>query len=300
MISELHPQRALGVLIGGILTTWCFLLTIALLWRGLTEPIELVTLGAYLAAALFFALGCLFAYWTYSCLTLKYYLDRNGLTIHWGDVRQLIPIDRIERLIPGRELPPPARVRGINWLGHHAGHGHVETLGDVIFYTTHRTHEELLYVVTPAQTYAISVDDEIRFGEELQGHQKLGQLVSLPQVTELTSIAAQPFWHDPMAQVLALASILGCAVTLGYVFHQYPGLPDSIPLAFPSLGSVTRVDDKRELLSIPITGIGLLALNLVLGFVLHAWDRSVGYVLFLAGLGAQIILLSAAIITINQ
>ncbi|OGO52556.1 MAG: hypothetical protein A2148_08690 [Chloroflexi bacterium RBG_16_68_14] len=299
MISELRPPRTVGALIGGALTIWCFAFTGALLWRGLSQPIDLPAVGAYLAAAFFLGLGCLFGYWTYACLSLRYYLDRNGLTIHWGDIRQLIPMDRIERLVPGRELPPP-KVSGVSWLGHHVGHGKVGELGDVLFYATHRTHEELLYVVTPIQSYAITVQDEVRFAEDLQGHQKLGQLVSLPQVAERMSLAAQPFWHDPLAQVLALASILATAVLLGYVYHQYPSLPESIPFAFPTLGGITRVDDKRELLSIPITGIGLLAVNLVLGFFLHAWERAVGYLLFLAAIGAQAILLAAAIITIQQ
>ena len=91
-----------------------------------------------------------------------------------------------------------------------------------------------------------------------------------------------------LAQMLALGAILASAVTLGYVFHQYPGLPESIPLSFPSLGGITRVDDKRELMTIPITGIGLLAVNLVLGFFLHAWERTVGYLLFVAAIGAQV------------
>ena len=47
-----------------------------------------------------------------------------------------------------------------------------------------------------------------------------------------------------------------------------------------------------------MTGVGLLAVNLVLGFVLHAWERAVGYMLFLAALSAQVILLAAAIIVL--
>lgn len=299
MFSEIRPPRGLGTLSGAALALWCFGLTGALLWRGLTLEIELAVLGPYLAALFFFGLGLVFAYWTYGCFTLRYHLDRNGLTIFWGDIRQLIPMDRIERLVPGRELPAP-RITGVNWLGHHVGRANVEELGETIVYSTHRSHEELLYVVTREHTYAISVPDEVRFAEELQGHQKLGKLVSLPQVTERTGLAAQPFWQDPLAQMLALASILAAAVTLGYVFHQYPGLPESIPFSFPPLGGIIRVDDKRELLSIPITGIGLVAINLVLGFVLHAWERAVGYLLFLAAIGAQAILLAGAIITLNQ
>ena len=299
MSSELHPPRSLGLLVGGIITAWCFGLMGALLWRGLTSPIDLPVVGEYIAAAFFFGLGCLFAYWTYCCLTMRYHVDRNGLNIRWGDVHQLIPMDRIERLIPGRELPPP-KVSGVSWLGHHVGRANVGNLGEVIFYATHRTHEELIYVVTTGGTYAISMPDEVRFAEDLQGHQRLGPVVSLPQVTERHAIAAQPFWQDPIAQLLALGSILAYAVMLGYVFHSYPGLPESIPFAFPALDGITRVDGKSELLSIPVTGAGLLLLNLGLGFVLHAWERAVGYLLFLGAAGAQIILLAATVITLHQ
>jgi hypothetical protein len=85
-------------------------------------------------------------------------------------------------------------------------------------------------------------------------------------------------------------------VTLGYVFQQYPSLPESIPFPFSAQG----FGDKEELLNIPITALGLLAVSLILGFMLHALDRAVGYLLFLAGIGTQLILLSAAIITLNQ
>ncbi len=299
MPSELHPPRSLGLLVGVVLTAWCFTFMALLLWRGLTQPVGLPAVGEYVAAAFFLGLGSLFAYWTYGCLTLRYHLDRNGLAIRWGDVHQFIPMDRIQRLVPGRELPPP-RVSGVSWLGHHVGRAEVGELGEVIFYATHRTHEELLYVVTADETYAISMPDEARFAEDLQGHQRLGQVVSLPQVTERHAIAAQPFWQDPIAQLLALGSIIAFAVMLGYVFHAYPGLPRSIPFAFPALDGVTRVADKHGLLRIPITGVGLLLLSLGLGYMLHAWERAVGYLLFLGAIGTQIILLAAAVITLHQ
>jgi hypothetical protein len=84
-----------------------------------------------------------------------------------------------------------------------------------------------------------------------------------------------------------------------YVYQQYPGLPQSIPLEFPQLNGVTRVGDKDELLRIPMTGIGILLLNLGLGFIAHAWERMVGYVLLIAAIVAQLALLAAAIITLN-
>lgn len=289
----------MGALVGAAISGWCLLVMTVLLWRGAMLEIDIGAFFAYLAATLFFGLALLFAYWTYGCMTMRYHMDRNGLTIRWGDIRQLIPIDRIEAIIPGRDQPEP-KISGVNWLGHHVGHAKVGALGDVMFYATHRSHEELLYVVTMGGTYGITVKDEARFAEDLEGHQRMGHVVSLPQVTERHSIAAMPFWHDTIAQLLALGSIIACAVTLGYVFSNYGGLAESIPFAYPSFGGLTRIDDKRELLMIPTTGIGLLAVNLVLGFFMHAWERAVGYLLFVTAIGLQIVLLAAAIITLHQ
>lgn len=289
----------MGTLVGTAISGWCLLLTIVLLWRGSTLDVDIGAFFAYLFATVFFGLGVLFGYWTYCCATMGYHLDRNGLTIRWGDIRQLIPIDRIEAVIPGRDQPEP-KISGISWVGHHVGRAQVGALGDVIFYATHRSHEELVYVVTEGGTYGISVGDEARFAEDLEGHQRMGQLISLPQVTERHSIAAMPFWHDMIAEALALGGMIACAVTLGYVFSNYEGLEASIPFAYPTFAGITRIDDKRELLMIPVTGLGLLAVNLVLGFFLHAWERAIGYLLFATAIALQIMLLAAAIVTLQQ
>jgi hypothetical protein len=85
----------------------------------------------------------------------------------------------------------------------------------------------------------------------------------------------------------------------GYVYQQYPGLPDTIALSFPELNGVTRIGEKSELLKLPLTGIGLLLINLALGFAAHSWERMVGYVLLVAAIGAEGMLLAAAIIALN-
>jgi hypothetical protein len=128
----------------------------------------------------------------------------------------------------------------------------------------------------------------------------MGQVVSLPQVTERHYIAAMPFWHDMTAQLLAMGGVIACAVTLGYVFYKYGGLQDSIPFAYPTFAGLTRIDDKRELLMVPVTGIGFLAVNLVLGVIAHAWERAIGYLFFATTIGLQIMLLAAAVITVQQ
>ncbi len=296
---EFRPSRAIGSLVGGGLAAWCFIVTLALVVRGLTEDVSLGIISLYAAASVFFFIGLLFAYWTYSLGTLRYTLDRNALTITWGDIRQMVPMSQIERLVPGRELPNP-HVAGVSWLGHHIGHADIDGgIGDTLFYSTHRTPADLLYIVTANQSYAVSIEDEVAFAEAVQAQQRLGSLVSVPQTPDRLYLAAQPFWEDRTAQMLAVAAFAMFFAMFGYVYQQYPGLPESIALSFPHLNGVTRVASKDELLKLPMTGVGLLLLNLGLGFVAHSWERMVGYVLLIAAIAGEAILLAAAIIALH-
>ena len=296
---EFRPPRAVGTLIGGALAAWCLLVCVALVARAVVTDVDLSDIALYIAATLFFAIGLLFAYWTYSLGTLRYTLDRNALTIVWGDIRQTVPISQIERLVPGRELANP-HIAGVSWLGHHVGRGEVEGgIGRTLFYSTHRSPEHLLYVVTPAQSYAITVDDEVAFADAVQSQQRVGSLISVQQGPERLYLAAQPFWADRAAQGLALAAFAMFFAMFAYVYQQYPGLPQSIALSFPELEGITRIGSKDELLKIPAAGIIILLVNLALGFVAHSWERMVGYLLLIAAISAQAMLLVAAVIALN-
>ena len=296
---EFRPPRMVGSLFGGGLAAWCFAVTVALVVRGVTLDVSLGVIALYIVATIFFFMGLLFAYWTYSLSTLRYALDRNALTIVWGDIRQMVPMSQIERLVPGRELPNP-HVAGVSWLGHHIGHAEIEGgIGDTLFYSTHRSPADLLYVVTANQSYAVSIDDEVAFAEAVQAQQRLGSLVAVPQAPDRLYLAAQPFWEDRTAQALALAAFATFFAMFAYVYQQYPGLQANIPLHFPQLNGVTRVASKSELLKLPMTGVALLLLNLCLGFIAHSWERMVGYVLLVAAICAEGILLAAAIIALR-
>jgi hypothetical protein len=292
-----HPRHTNGILLGGALTAWAFVFTALLVDGGLTQAVSLSALGCYLLAAVLFSLGCLFAYWTYARLTLRYVLDRNGLAIHWGFICQVIPLDKIERVVPG---PPgfPLRVEGLNWPGHHVGRGFVERIGETLFYTTHSSPEELLYVVTPTDAYAVSVPDGAMFTAEVQARQKEGAAVALHQMPRRTLLAAQPFWQDGLAQLLALSAILLCAATFGVVYARYAGLPESLAMSFPPL-EVTRVAAKSELLTLPTTAFGLLLVNLILAFVIHAWERMAAHLLLVALVGLETVFLVGAAIAVS-
>jgi hypothetical protein len=124
-------------------------------------------------------------------------------------------------------------------------------------------------------------------------------LVAVPQAPDRSYLAAQPFWDDRIAHGLVFLAFAAFFTMFGYVYQQYPGLPETIALSFPELNGVTRIGEKSELLKLPLTGIGLLLVNLALGFAAHSWERMVGYVLLVAAIGAEGMLLAAAIIALN-
>jgi hypothetical protein len=293
-----RPQTTPGTLLGSGIVFLATVLGAVLLLKGLTLDTGLRQAAPLVAGAMFLGLGGLFGYWTWSCRSLSYVIDRNALSIRWGNVRQVVPLASIEKLIPGRDSDEAPQIEGINWVGHHIGRGDVVGFGNVLFYSTHRTLGEVLYVVTSEEIYGISVPDNVEFAQTVQANQSRGPLFQQRRAVRRGGIAAQSFWVDTRAQILAAVLLGAFVLVLGYVLQIYPGLDQSVPLRFPSFGGIVRISDKSELLDLPRSAAGFVALNLVLAVLLHTWDRMVGYVLLLAGIAMQVMLLVAAIVAV--
>jgi hypothetical protein len=292
-----RPASAVGTLYGGAIVLVSLLLGAGLILKGLTMDVGFDQMGPFLAGGFFLALAALYLYWTWSCRSLTYVVDRNALSIRWGGVNQVVPLANIERLVPAAEGENP-HIEGVNWVGHHVGLCVDDELGRVLFYSTHRSMDEVLFVLTPTETYAISVPDPVAFAQTVQANQARGPLFDQRQAVHRWGIAAQSFWLDANARLLAAVLIASFVAVLGYVLHAYPDLSQSVPLRFPSLGGIVRVTDKSALLDIPRSAFGFLAVNLVLAVLLHNWERMVGYVLLLAGIVIQVTLLVAAVVAV--
>ncbi len=293
-----RPANAIGALYGAGIAALALALSLGLLYKGLASDVGTGQIAPFAVSLLLFGIGCLYAYWTWGCRSLRYVIDRNALSIRWGGLRQVIPLERIVRLIPGDEVEHP-HIEGVSWLGHHVGRGYVDSIGEVLFYSTHRTMKEVLYVQTDdGTTYAISVDDPIVFSETIQSNQARGSLFEQRQAVHRWGVAAQSFWLDANARLLTVILIGAFFAMLAYVLYTYPGLSQSVPMRFPALGGVVRVADKSDLLDIPRSALGFLTMNLVLAVFLHSWERMVGYLLLLAGIAVQITLLVAAIVAV--
>jgi hypothetical protein len=290
-----QPRRTLGLLVGVVLGLWSAAIAVLLLNAGITGEIGLLQLGAYVGALAAAALAVLFGYWCYALATLSYQLDRNGLVIQWGTTRQVIPLEAIERLVPGRSLDASPRVRGVSWPGCHVGRADLDRIGEVLVYSTHQSQEQVLYVMTGERTYAISVEDPARFAEEVQRRQELGPTAEVTHHVERWGVAAQALWSDRPAQALIGLALAAAVVMWAQVAIRYPDLPATLELAFPPSAGATfaSVVTRDAILELPRAATALLAANLALGVLAHAWSRAAGYVLFLAAAGVQVAFFAA-------
>ncbi len=293
-----RPARSTGTILGAAVSTVALSLALALLAKSADWPISFPQFLAYLGAGTLLIIAALFAFWAWGCLTLRYVLDRSGITIVWGPIKHYIAVDRIQALVHGRAEQRP-QVKGLGWWGYHIGRGFVEGLGQVLFFSTHKSAEDLIYVRTSTHTYALSPRDPVRFIAEAQRFQQAGKPEQKPEL-QRDLLAAHPIWADRTAQALALAAVLLNVVLWGFLFAVYPSLSNEITIEFPPLGEITTLQSRAEILKIPAAASGILGVNLLAGLALQYQERAGIYLLLSAAVFFQVLFwVAAAVALVN-
>lgn len=294
-----RPPRATGAAVGGALAGIAIvgmLVAFAIAYRS--EP-EFKTFLAWLAAAGFAAAAVLLVTWTACLVSMSYTVGGGALVISWGLRKVAVPLDSVENVVPGRTLDP-VRVRGLTWPGCHVGQAEVPRMGFTIVYATLAAPEDLVFVVTTDESYALSVVNHAAFAEQLQGKKGLGPVPHAVQRSSASGLAAIPFWRDRTAVALALTSAVLVVVLTGFVFTRYSGLPSVVELGFPGFGGVVRVGEKAELLGIAYAGLAVFVLNAIAGAVVHVRERAAGLWLLASGGGLQVVLILAAVLAFGR
>ncbi|MGE3857434.1 MAG: PH domain-containing protein [Dehalococcoidia bacterium] len=296
-----QPPRALGLMVGAALIAWSIGIAALLALGTLEQPFGLLTLGTSMVIAACLAVAAVFAYWTYSLATLSYALDRNGLVIRWGITRQVIPLSAIERLVPGTAVGVPS-VQGVSWMGYHIGRADIARIGNVLFYSTHQTPEQVLYVMTTERNYAISVPDPAAFARQIQVRQDLGPTAEVSHHVERTLSAVQGFWGDRGGWLLAGLAIAMCAAAWLVLAAQYGDLPETVRVFFPPAdrNPLSETNSRDILLHIPRAATVVLTLDLVAGVLMYAWDRTVARLVLGAGIAVQVGFLVALQLSVGR
>lgn len=291
-----RPPRVTGTAVGTTAAGLALALALALTIKATTWPVSLTLFLGILGVTLLCIVAAFFAFWAWSCYSLRYIIDRCGITISWGTVRHFISIDKIQDIRYGH-VDMKARVRGLVWPGHQIGHGDADDIGPVIFFSTHQSPEELIYVQTPERTYGLSPTDPVRFISEAQRFREAGKPESMTPV-RWNLVGMHPIWSDRLAQGLAVAAIILNLGLWAFVFGVYPELDNQITIEFPPVGEITTLQSRTEVLQIPYTATLFLAVNLLAGLVFQWRERAATYLLAGGAVLFQVAFWIAAIVAV--
>lgn len=286
---------ALGLLAAGLIAALdLWLLNRLLVGHIRAQQISFFTFFIGLVVVLSVGALVFLVYQTLSCLTLRYRVDRNSVTIRWASAEQIIPIRNIQRIVPGRDFEATiVHRRGPHWPGHERGDGLVPGIGRTRFLATRPLADQLL-LVTPARAFAISPQDPDAFLRAFESRRELGPNRLLEQEIHLAPWATWPFWSDHNAWLLLGAAMVINLGLFGYISARFPGLDVQLPLHFNRLGQVDRIAIKTELFVLPIIGLIVLGANVVLGMALYRRERAGSYLLWGAAAAAQALFWLAA------
>jgi hypothetical protein len=258
----------------------------------------------YVGAGVLLLLALLFAFWAYGCFTMRYLVDRSGLTIVWGPLQHFIPIDRIQAFVHGRGEHRPS-VSGVGWRGYHVGRGYVDEFGRVLFFSTHRAPEELVYVQTADTTYALSPMDPARFVAKAQRFRQARlpdaqaeAVASSTPIVRRDLLAAHPIWADRVAQALLVVGVLANLSLWGFLFAVYPDLNNQIRIEFPPVGDITTLQSRSEIFRIPGTATAILLTNFVAALAFQWRERAAAYLLLSGAILFQALFWVAALIAV--
>ena len=291
-----RPSRTAGTAVGAGAAGLALLLSLALVLKAIDWPVSFPGFLAWTGAVALLVLAGLFAFWAYGCYSLRYVMDRGGITVNWGLMKHFIAIDEVQKLIPGRGEQRP-QVQGLSWYGYHVGRGRVEGIGDALFFSTHTSPEELVYVMTSGATYALSPRDPVRFIAEAQRFQQAGK-PSAKSGVERDFLSGHPVFADHVAQILTLAAVALNVALWGFLMAVYPQLDNEITIEFPPIGDITGFQSRAEILNIPATATAMLATNLLAGLAFEWKERAATYLLLSGAVFFQAVFWIAAIVAL--
>ena len=186
--------------------------------------------------------------------------------------------------------------RGLWWPGCLVGRGHVEPLGDLIYFAA-SPQEEQLFVVTNGGAYVISPGSITTFLDEFENERQKGITEPVGYATHRPGFYNWDLWRDRWAAALIGIGFITAFLLLAVVAVRIPSLPETIPLHFSLEGQPDRTGPRSGLLILPLIGGLVWAANSLIGALLHIRraERPAAYLLWLGSGLVQLFLWIAAI-----
>jgi membrane protein YdbS with pleckstrin-like domain len=261
-------------------------------------PVSVITF-LYIAAALVLCVAAGIVAWhIYGYVRSSYALDRNAFVIRWGNLREVIPMADIQRVIAATDIADGLVFRRFPLPGWWRGAGRHPALGRITFYATENLQNQIV-IITPERSYAISPYDAEAFLDAFNARYDMRptQLVAYNIVEPAYHKWA--FWRDRAAHALLLAMLAAHLGLIALATARYPSVPVQIPLHFDAAGVVDRVGARAQMFTPVFAASILLLLGIGAGLFVYARsERGLSYLLWGGGAAVQAMFV-IAVLTIS-
>jgi hypothetical protein len=257
-------------------------------------PLSLATFLLVILSLASAGLAAAVAYRANALRHTSYAVDRNSLVIRCGATREVVPLTDVQRIVPGREVAAGLALRRVPLPGWWIGLGHHPTLGYIRFYATEPVDRQLIVVATGVN-YAISPADLEGFVAEYTACSETGPSRPVRRNRLDSGLMSLPMWRNrPALMLLGLPVVINLLI-FGLLLTRYPQLPDQVVLHFNAQGLPDRTGAAIQVFGPAVIGLGLLAVNSVLGALAYRRDRLAAYLMWGGSAGVQALFLVAAL-----
>jgi len=293
----IKPPKVQGLIIGSflfVLLLGGIIFGILQLASGEIEPL----LGLWTSIVILgLPILLLVGYRLFGLISARYILDRDGFYLQWGFASEQIPISAIENITRGNLLTSRLSPKlGFWWPGCVVGHRDVEGMGQVEFFATTASKDQVI-IPLEGRSLAISPPDVDAFHQAFLDFVRLGSLEEISTHTVRPDFFSARLWADRVARSLILAGLVLILSLLGYLAFRVPGLPDQVPFGFDLLSQPDTLVPPSQLILLPIVGGFFWFTDLIVGVWLFRQDqdRKISYCVWFVGVLLAVLLWGAVI-----
>ena len=240
---------------GLLFCLWLVLIDLLLLLWAWQRDTDIVRLMLVLLVVLSVPVLLMAGYRTWMAFTLEYWIDRNAVTINWGNRQQIIPLNKIERIIEGG-FEDLSQARWYHWPMPYMRSARTLGLSNLQLFATTSLAESLIFDTGEA-VFAISPQKPEQFLEIVQQRYRLGS-VAPGHVRQVQTEGENPiFGYGFAGAVLLGVGFMGVLALFGLLMMRFPDLPEMLPFHYNSEGIPDLERSKSALFILP--AVGLLA-----------------------------------------
>jgi hypothetical protein len=272
---------------GLIVAFWIVLIDLLLLIWMDRRPVDWLKFALILVVVGSLPLLGYVLFRTWAAFSLEYWIDRNAVTVYWASLRQVIPLQSIQRIIRGG-LPSLTPSPWAQWPAPDIGPARTLGMTNIQMLAT-RPLEECLLLDTGETVFALSPRDADSFLDELQARYRLGP-VTTPALERMRSTLWQRlFGQDYIGPILLALGLVGTLFLFGILMVRFPNLPDAMAFHYNSQGLPDVVREKTALFLLPAMGLMTWLINGVWGvWMAFRQQRTGAYLLWGGALIVQI------------